>query len=78
MPETLVGRTILVTFPPGSPGAPPHRHPGPIYGYVLTGAITFELEGQPERVVLTVVGPDELEARKHLRVSQNDAVSGLS
>lgn len=119
VPETLVGRTILVTFPPGSPGAPPHRHPGPIYGYVVTGAITFELEGQPERVirageaffepggdvihykggnaledeestlvatmicepgapVLTVVGHDELEARKHLRVSQTGGVSGLS
>jgi quercetin dioxygenase-like cupin family protein len=51
MPSGLVGRTILVSLPPGSPGAPPHRHPGPIYGYVTRGAITFELEGQPERVV---------------------------
>jgi quercetin dioxygenase-like cupin family protein len=108
VPSTLVARTILVTLPPGSPGAPPHRHPGPIYAYVLKGAITFELEGEPERVirageaffepggdvihykganhlddeesalvatmicepglpVLTVVSPEELEARKHLR-----------
>jgi quercetin dioxygenase-like cupin family protein len=119
MPEGLVARTILVSLPPGSPGAPPHRHPGPLYAYVLRGAITFELEGRPERVirageaffepggdvihykggnaledeesalvatmicepgapVLTVVGDDELEARKHLRVSQNSGVSGLS
>lgn len=109
MPEGLVGRTILVSLPPGNPGAPPHRHPGPIYGYVVKGAIAFELEGQPERLikageaffepggdvihykganalddeesalvatmicepgapVLTVVGHEELEARKHLRV----------
>ncbi|SMD20907.1 cupin domain-containing protein [Lentzea albidocapillata] len=51
VPEGLVGRTILVSFPPGSPGAPPHRHPGPIYGYVVKGAIAFQLEGEPERVI---------------------------
>jgi quercetin dioxygenase-like cupin family protein len=43
--------TILVTLPPGSPGAPPHRHSGPAYGYVVKGEIVFELEGEPERVV---------------------------
>ncbi|KJK46098.1 cupin [Lentzea aerocolonigenes] len=51
VPEGLVGRAILVSLPPGSPGAPPHRHPGPIYGYVVKGAITFELEGEPERLI---------------------------
>ncbi|MFC3890476.1 cupin domain-containing protein [Lentzea rhizosphaerae] len=51
VPSSLVARTILVTLPPGSPGAPPHRHPGPIYAYVLKGAITFELEGSPECVI---------------------------
>lgn len=108
VPGHLVVRTIMVTLPPGSPGAPPHRHPGPVYGYVVRGAVTFELEGEPERVirageaffepggdvihytganhlgdeesallatmicepgapVLTVVQPEELEARRHLR-----------
>jgi quercetin dioxygenase-like cupin family protein len=43
--------TILITLPPGSPGAPPHRHSGPAYGYVVKGAIVFELEGEPERVI---------------------------
>ncbi|MEV7046430.1 cupin domain-containing protein [Amycolatopsis sp. NPDC051061] len=33
------------------PGAPPHRHSGPAYGYVIQGEIVFELEGEPERVV---------------------------
>ncbi len=108
VPDGLVARTIRVTLPPGSPGAPPHRHPGPVYGYVVKGATAFELEGEPERVirageafsepggdvihykganalddeesvlvvtmiceqgapVLTVVGHEELEARRHLR-----------
>ncbi|MFC0435656.1 cupin domain-containing protein [Kutzneria buriramensis] len=49
--EKAEAMTILVTLPPGSPGAVPHRHPGPAYGYVLKGALRFELEGEPERVV---------------------------
>lgn len=43
--------TVLVTLPPGSPGAPPHRHSGPAFGYVVKGEICFELEGQPERIL---------------------------
>jgi hypothetical protein len=43
--------TIHVTLPPNSPGAPPHRHSGPAYGYVIKGEIIFELEGEPQRVV---------------------------
>ena len=43
--------TITVTLPPGDPGAPPHRHPGPLFGYVTQGEILFELEGQPPRVL---------------------------
>jgi quercetin dioxygenase-like cupin family protein len=43
--------TVVVEFPPGDPGTPPHRHPGPAFGYVLDGEMLFELEGQPERVI---------------------------
>lgn len=35
-----------VTIPPGDPGGGPHRHSGPVFGYVLEGEILFELEGQ--------------------------------
>jgi quercetin dioxygenase-like cupin family protein len=35
-----------VTVPPGDPGSGPHRHSGPVFGYVLEGEILFELEGQ--------------------------------
>jgi quercetin dioxygenase-like cupin family protein len=34
-----------VTIPPGDPGTGPHRHSGPVFGYVLEGEILFELEG---------------------------------
>jgi quercetin dioxygenase-like cupin family protein len=43
--------TLLVTLPPGSAGTPPHRHSGPAFGYVIEGAVMFELEGEPQRVV---------------------------
>ncbi|MGH3909999.1 MAG: cupin domain-containing protein, partial [Pseudonocardiaceae bacterium] len=26
--------TVVIEYPPGDPGAPPHRHPGPAFGYV--------------------------------------------
>ncbi|WP_234795627.1 cupin domain-containing protein [Mycobacteroides chelonae] len=44
--------TVSIEWPPGSPGTPPHRHPGgPAFGYVVEGEMLFELEGQPPRVV---------------------------
>jgi gentisate 1,2-dioxygenase len=35
----------------GSAGAPPHRHTGPAFGYVISGEMIFEREGEPQRVV---------------------------
>jgi len=35
-----------VTIPPGDAGSGPHRHSGPVFGYVVEGEILFELEGQ--------------------------------
>ena len=51
IPEGASGMTIAVEWPPGDPGTPPHRHSGPAFGYVLEGAVRFELEGEPERIV---------------------------
>lgn len=51
IPAGAEARTIRVTLSPGDPGAPPHRHPGPLFGYVTQGEILFELEGQPPRVL---------------------------
>ncbi len=49
--EGASAMTILVEWEPGDPGTPPHRHSGPAFGYVVEGAVRFELEGEPERVV---------------------------
>jgi quercetin dioxygenase-like cupin family protein len=51
VPVPAEAMTILITLPPGSPGAPPHRHSGPVFGYVVEGAMIFEVEGQPQRVI---------------------------
>ena len=51
IPAGAHAMTIVVEFPPGDPGSPPHRHPGPAFGYVLEGEMIFELEGEPPRVV---------------------------
>src|SRR5690242_13437045 len=53
IPAGAEARTIRVTLSPGDPGAPPHRHPGPIFGYVIQGEVLFELEGRPPRVLKT-------------------------
>jgi len=51
IPTGAHAMTIVVDFPPGDPGSPPHRHPGPAFGYVLEGEMLFELEGAPPRIL---------------------------
>ncbi|WP_236584450.1 cupin domain-containing protein [Streptomyces sp. MBT53] len=51
VPEGASVMTVLVEWPPGHPGTPPHRHSGPCFGYVTEGAVRWELEGEPERVI---------------------------
>ena len=41
----------LLELPPGDPGIAPHRHSGPVFGYMLEGEMLFELEGEPPRVI---------------------------
>jgi quercetin dioxygenase-like cupin family protein len=51
IPDGASAMTVFVDWPPGHPGAAPHRHSGPAFGYVIEGAVLFELEGEPERVI---------------------------
>jgi quercetin dioxygenase-like cupin family protein len=51
IPVPANAMTIHITLPAGSAGSPPHRHPGPAFGYVIQGEMIFEIEGQPERVI---------------------------
>jgi quercetin dioxygenase-like cupin family protein len=51
VPDGAEVMTAMVALPPGDAGTPPHRHSGPVYGYVTEGAVLFELEGESERVI---------------------------
>lgn len=51
LPEGAEVTTVLVAYPPGDPGTPPHRHSGPVFGYMLEGEMLFEVEGEPERMI---------------------------
>jgi quercetin dioxygenase-like cupin family protein len=52
IPQGAHVMTVVVDYPAGSPGTPPHKHPGgPAFGYVLEGEMLFELEGEAPRVV---------------------------
>ncbi|MFE5284347.1 cupin domain-containing protein [Nocardia sp. NPDC056611] len=52
VPAGAHAMTVVIAYPPGDRGAPPHRHPGgPAFGYVIEGEMLFELEGEPPRVI---------------------------
>src|SRR6476469_10772010 len=52
IPSNAEVMTSIIEWPPGDPGAPPHRHPGgPAFGYVLEGEMLFELEGEAPRAI---------------------------
>jgi len=53
--ETLNGKEARVTmvevaFDPGAAGRP-HRHPGPVFGYVLEGEFELGLDDQPVKTL---------------------------
>ena len=49
IPEGAHAMTQLVELPPADDGLGPHRHSGPVFGYMLEGRILFELEGEVPR-----------------------------
>jgi quercetin dioxygenase-like cupin family protein len=51
IPDGACAMTVLIELPPAAPGTSPHRHAGPVFGYMLEGEMIFELEGEPERVI---------------------------
>ena len=51
IPDPAEVMVVTIELAPGSPGTPPHRHSGPVFGYMLEGEMIFELEGEPERVI---------------------------
>lgn len=44
--EGKVASLVTVSYAPGA-GSQPHRHPGPVFGYILEGAIVSQVEPGP-------------------------------
>jgi quercetin dioxygenase-like cupin family protein len=51
IPEGTHAMTQLVELPPADTGLGPHRHSGPVFGYVLAGKVLFEIEGEEPREI---------------------------
>jgi quercetin dioxygenase-like cupin family protein len=65
---------VEVTLGPGQAGEP-HRHPGPVFGYVLEGEYELGIDDQPTKVLKA--GETFYEATGCLhRVSKNPAANG--
>ena len=65
---------VELTINPGQTGTP-HRHPGPVFGYVLEGEYELGLDDQPSKVLKA--GETFYEPTNALhRVSKNPAASG--
>ncbi|GAA3102675.1 cupin domain-containing protein [Pseudonocardia yunnanensis] len=45
IPQGSSAMVRILELPPGDPGLGPHRHSGPVFGYMLEGEMLFELEG---------------------------------
>lgn len=66
--------TVEVTLGPGQSG-PPHRHPGPVFGYVLEGEYEWAINDQPVKKLKA--GDTFYEPTRSLhRVSRNPSEKG--
>jgi quercetin dioxygenase-like cupin family protein len=52
IPQGAHAMTQLIELPPADDGVGPHRHSGPVFGYVLEGRMLFELEGEAPREIV--------------------------
>jgi quercetin dioxygenase-like cupin family protein len=75
LPDPAHAMTVLIELPPGDLGSPPHRHSGPVYGYMIEEEMIFELEGElfcvPGEPMLTYVDDEELAARRDRRAPRS-------
>jgi quercetin dioxygenase-like cupin family protein len=52
IPQGAHVMTQLVELPPADDSVGPHRHSGPLFGYMLEGRMLFELEGEAPREIV--------------------------
>ncbi|GAA1993261.1 hypothetical protein [Catenulispora subtropica] len=67
--------TIVIEYPPGDPGTPPHRHYGPAFIHYQDGnsrddvpvRFVVTMLCEPDQPMLVLVDDEELEARRDRR-----------
>jgi len=52
IPPGAHAMTQLIELPPADDSVTPHRHSGPVFGYMLEGRMLFELEGEEPREII--------------------------
>jgi quercetin dioxygenase-like cupin family protein len=68
-----MGAVVTVEYAPGA-ASPPHRHPGPVFGYVLEGSV--EVQVDPGMPITYTQGQIWYEPLRHThRVSRNASKS---
>jgi quercetin dioxygenase-like cupin family protein len=68
--------TVQVTLQPGQAGEP-HRHPGPVFGYVIEGEYEWAIDDAPAKVLKAGETFYEPTGCLH-RVSKNPAKQGIT
>ncbi|MGC4941204.1 cupin domain-containing protein [Kribbella sp. DT2] len=63
IPDGVHVTTATIELPPGDSGTPPHRHSGPVFGYMLEGEMIFA----PGEEMLTFPSAAELAERADRR-----------
>ena len=48
--KAATATTVEVTLEPGQ-SSPPHRHPGPVFGYVIEGTYEWAVDDRPARTL---------------------------
>ena len=74
--KEMKATVVEVTLEPGQAGEP-HRHPGPVIGYVLEGEYEWAIDDQPSKVFKAGETFYEPTGCLH-RVSRNPAAKGIT
>jgi hypothetical protein len=85
IPEGARATTALIELPPRDPGTPPHRHAGPVFGFMLEGEIRageafWEPGGDVIHYQRTRTAPNRTVLERHyapVTVTGDDGVTGI-
>jgi quercetin dioxygenase-like cupin family protein len=72
IPHPAEVMVMQVELPPGDVGTPPHRHSGPVFGYMIEGEMVFRVEAEPKLMIRAGATPAAPPALRGLSVAIGD------